>query len=103
MERIGIFGLSWRQGGAETLARFTIPVDQRPSRIPELSRKIGVAELVYLATCNRVELMLVADGVTPMDEYRDRVYQAFTARRTRSSRTPSILRCCLSVPSSVCS
>ncbi len=78
MERIGVFGLSWKQGGTESLARFTVPVDQRPECLTPLADQLGVGELVYLATCNRVEVILVGDGLTSMSEYRDRIYEALS-------------------------
>lgn len=92
MERIGVFGLSWKQGGTESLARFTIPPDQRPELIVRLSHELGVNELVYLATCNRVEVMLVGDGVTPMTEYRDRLYEALTNERATDGNAKKELK-----------
>ena len=62
MDRIGVVGTSWRQGGLAALSPFTIPVDERLARVPELARRIGVGELSYLATCNRVEVAFASDG-----------------------------------------
>ena len=76
MQRIGVVGLNWRQGGPEALARFTLPAEGREARIAELARQVGAEELVYVATCNRVEVAFVtADGV-PVAEYRRRLHEA---------------------------
>lgn len=76
MDRIGVIGISWTRGGTEALARFTIPLDERPARVAQLARLVGVEELVYLATCNRVEVAFVGDGETPISEYRPRLFAA---------------------------
>ncbi len=78
MDRIGVVGLCWRQGGPAALARYTLPAEERKDRVPELAARIGARELVYLATCNRVEVILVTDGVTPVAEYRRRVFAELT-------------------------
>lgn len=80
MDRIGVVGLCWRQGGSSNLARYTIPAEERAARVPELAARVGARELVYLATCNRVEVALVTDGATPVAEYRRRVFAALTGR-----------------------
>ena len=74
MDRIGVVGISWTRGGAEALARFTIALDERARRVPELAVRLGVAEFVYLATCNRVEAAFVTDGKTPVGALRPRVF-----------------------------
>ena len=78
VDRIGIVGLSWRDGGAEALARFTIPVPEREQRLSEILEQVGAEELVYLATCNRVEVLFAADSQTPLRAYRPRIFRALT-------------------------
>ena len=80
MDRIGVIGIPWRKGGPEALARFTIPVDERPRRLPEIAREAGVHELVYLATCNRVEIAFATDGRTPLAAFRPRLFTALERR-----------------------
>ncbi|GEM_PF-339095 len=92
MQRIGIVGLSWRQGGPEALARFTIPVDQREERLPALREAVGADEIVYLATCNRVELLFVADAHVPLRAYRPRIFEALAGRRPEPGEAPRALR-----------
>jgi len=76
MERIGIIGMSWQNGGPEAIARFTLPVEGRPQRLPQLAREIGAAELVYLATCNRVELVVATQPGESVAALRPRVFES---------------------------
>lgn len=78
MDRIGVIGIAWTRGGTEALARFTIPLDERPARLPRLARQVGAKELVYVATCNRVEIAFVADDGIAVGEFRQRLYAALT-------------------------
>lgn len=80
MDRIGVVGVSWKRGGTEALSRFTIPVEERPERLPALAARIGADELVYLATCNRVEVAFAAHGRTPVAAYRPRIFGALCGR-----------------------
>ena len=50
MDRIGMIGMSWRNGGTEALARFTVPAAERPHWLTSFAQRIGAEELVYLAT-----------------------------------------------------
>ncbi len=76
MDRIGVVGISWTRGGAEALARFTTPLEERPARTADLARRIDAHEMVYLATCNRVEVAFVGDGRSSIGAYRPRVFAA---------------------------
>ncbi|MEM6795553.1 MAG: hypothetical protein AAF725_16360 [Acidobacteriota bacterium] len=58
MNGFHIIGATWRRGGTEGVARFTVPESERPARLPELRRVLGAEELIYLATCNRVEILV---------------------------------------------
>lgn len=78
MDRIGVVGATWRTNGVTDLPRYTIPQDQRPARLPALAKTVGASELVYLTTCNRVEVAYVGDGRTPPNTYRRRIFEALT-------------------------
>ena len=81
MDRIGLTSVSWRRQGSAAVARFTIPVDERRRRLPEIAGRAGVEELVYLATCNRVEVIYAGDGERPPGSYRPQIYEAITRRK----------------------
>lgn len=57
MEELGIVGISWRQDGSEALARFALPKAERDERLRDFARTADLAELAYLDTCNRVEIV----------------------------------------------
>jgi glutamyl-tRNA reductase len=80
MERIGLVGVSTRRAGPGSLEAFTIPKDAQPLRLPEVQRALGVKEMVYLATCNRVEVAFHADGTLPIADYRPRVFEILSGR-----------------------
>lgn len=57
MQELGIVGISWRQAGAGKLARLALPKAGREQRLRRFAREAGLAELAYLETCNRVEIV----------------------------------------------
>ncbi len=56
MERIGVIGASYRTTTVERLSRAALPAESRREALPALARLAGFDEMVYLATCNRVEI-----------------------------------------------
>jgi len=80
MDRIGVTGVSWRRQSSDEVARFTIPVDERPRMIREIAASAGLQEVVYLATCNRVEVVYVAGENDLPSVCRPRIYAAITGR-----------------------
>ena len=80
MHRTGVVGISWRHPRASALGAFTIPREEREGRIPRLAAAIGVRELAYLATCNRVEVAFVLEGPVPIVEYRRRIFAHLMGR-----------------------
>lgn len=80
MDRIGLTSVSWRRQGTDAVARFTVPAVDRQRMLPRIADAAGLEELVYLATCNRVELIYVGDGQRPISAYRPRIYAAVTGR-----------------------
>ncbi|MFN8574172.1 MAG: hypothetical protein U0132_19130 [Gemmatimonadaceae bacterium] len=91
MYRTGVVGLSWRHR-ADALAQFTIPREERAERLPRLAREVGVKELVYLATCNRVEVAFVVSGGMPITAYRTRIFEALSGREPRAGEAEHTLR-----------
>lgn len=62
MDRIGVVGASYRTTPLDGLAQAALPGDFPPENLVELARYAGLAELVYLGTCNRVEFYYRSDG-----------------------------------------
>ncbi len=92
MDRIGVVGVSWRHGHADALATFTIPREARDDRLPRLAAFVEVKELVYLATCNRVEVAFASDGITPLSRCRRRIFTALAGREPRAGEAEQALR-----------
>lgn len=96
MESIGVIGISAREHDATDLARFTIARADRARRVPELAAAVGVRELVYLATCNRVEVIYRAPGSRlggpgSGDDLRGRVFAALAGREALPGEAESTL------------
>jgi glutamyl-tRNA reductase len=92
VNRIGLVGISWRDRRASALERFTVPREEREARLPTLAASIGVTELIYLATCNRVELAFAGDGRTPMTAYRRRIFAGLTGREPQPGEAEHTFR-----------
>ncbi len=92
MDSIDVVGISWRHRRASTLAEFTIPKEERETRLPALAAALGVRELVYVATCNRVEVVFASDGRTPFSAYRRRVFAALTGREPNAGEADHTFR-----------
>lgn len=92
MHRIGVVGISWRHGSAEALAALTIPREDREVRLRQLADAAGVQELVYLATCNRVEVAFATDGHTSLNLVRRNVFASLAGREPRPGEAEHTLR-----------
>ncbi len=92
MHRIGVVGISWRHRRAEALGAFTIPREERAKRVPQLAATAGVRELVYLATCNRVEVAFAIDGATPIAACRRQLFAALAGRDPQPGEAEHTLR-----------
>ncbi len=80
MRTIGIVGLDWRQQRSALLAELTIPREARVGELPSLRERTGLRELVYLATCGRVEVIFALDEADSIAEARRRIFSALTGR-----------------------
>jgi glutamyl-tRNA reductase len=77
MRQLGMVGLTFRQAGQSGLDRYTFPPDEIDSRARHLHEHCGFVESVYVATCNRVEIVFVGDAETSVAEYRHRIFSYF--------------------------
>ncbi len=81
MRRYGVIGTTFRAGDSAHLARFHLPEDGLADSLPRLREACGFDELVYLATCNRVEVFYVSgDGAAP-DRQMSPLFGFFEAER----------------------
>lgn len=78
LRQLGMIGVTFRRGGQQAVARYTLPSStEYGAALKELHGACGFSESVYLATCNRVEVVFVGDGRVPVDTYRQRFYHYF--------------------------
>lgn len=68
LEVFGIVGLSWRHRGSEALAHYALAEEDRVQRLRQFASQASLAELAYLETCNRVEIVFrYGDGGSQPD------------------------------------
>jgi glutamyl-tRNA reductase len=92
MDAIGLVGLTFRSQGADAVARFTVAREAREEAVAKLAAELGVAELVYLATCNRVEILYrERDGRRATDRRRD-VFRVLTGQEPQPGEAEHLLR-----------
>ncbi|MFM2135228.1 MAG: glutamyl-tRNA reductase, partial [Bacteroidota bacterium] len=58
------------------LNRFFVPEEKRAERLSRLCRAVGIQEILYLATCNRIEFVFVTDRVRD-GLFLDEFFRAF--------------------------
>jgi glutamyl-tRNA reductase len=77
MLRLGLVGASIHQAPVDLLAKLTIPREERAAALRELADSCGFEELVYIATCNRVEFIFQTTGERPIHVSRNRLLDYF--------------------------
>lgn len=77
MEKLGIIGVNIRSQNLKLLEHLTIDPSERISRLEELKTFAGLSELVYLATCNRVEFIFIRSGRGQSNDIRNRILDFF--------------------------
>jgi glutamyl-tRNA reductase len=92
MHQIGVVGLSYRHAGVEDVARFTMPRTEIPARLPLLRVALGAAEILYVGTCNRVEVLYATDGGAAAEDARQIVFRALSGREPLAGEATRTLR-----------
>ena len=84
MHTTSVLSLSWREGGPELLAHCTLPVEERAALLTKLATELRAEEVIYLVTCNRVEIAYRSTSPLSTEEARRGVISALDpAGRTR--------------------
>ena len=89
LERLGFVGASYRQLGFERLGTLALPPEDKHER-RRLAAALG-GELVYLATCNRLECYTLSTEAFSAHELRARACAFFSSRGVELE--PNELRC----------
>src|ERR1700746_322260 len=92
MHQIGVVGLSYRHAGVEEVARFAVPRAEVPSRLPALRRLMKAAEILYVGTCNRVEVVYATEDGDPAGDSREAVFRMLTGREPQPGEAARVLR-----------
>ncbi len=87
MERFTLLGTSIHNGGTADLGYYTIPPDRREEVLPRLKEHCGFSEMVYIATCNRVEVVFTSKGRGP-EEQLSRFFSFFEREHRLAGTAP---------------
>ena len=92
MHQIGVVGLSYRHAGVDEVARFALPKAELAARLPALREFLRASEILYVGTCNRVEVLFATNDGSPAGDSRRDVFRALTGRDPQSGEASRILR-----------
>jgi glutamyl-tRNA reductase len=92
MHQIGVVGLSYRHAGVDDIARFSLPKEEVGARLPALRERLQAGEVLYVGTCNRVEVLYTTlDGSAAGDSRRE-IFEALIGRAPQPGEANRILR-----------
>ena len=80
LDELGLIGVTWRAGGAGSLADFTLEEATADQQLRDFARTLRLRELGYLATCNRVELIFARSEATPPGDLRGPAFELLRGR-----------------------
>ncbi len=92
MHQIGVVGLSYRHADVDDVARFALPKADVAQRLPVLRDSLRAAELLYIGTCNRVEVVFSTQDGSPAGDARSDVFRALIGRDPKPGEASRILR-----------
>ncbi|MBV9344551.1 MAG: hypothetical protein JO341_11975 [Gammaproteobacteria bacterium] len=92
MHQIGVVGLSYRHVGVEEVARFAVPRAEIGARLAQLRARLGAAEILYLGTCNRVEVVFATEDGAAAPDARAAVFEALRGRGAQDGEASRLLR-----------
>jgi len=92
MHQIGVVGLSYRHAAVEEVARFAVPRTEVPARLPALRALLKASEILYVGTCNRVEVLYSTEDGTPAGDLRQEVFRILTGRAPEPGEAARVLR-----------
>ena len=92
MHQIGVVGLSYRHAGVDEVARFALPKAEVAARLPALRDSLRASEILYVGTCNRVEVLFATSDGSPAGDSRGDVFRALIGRDPQPGEAARILR-----------
>jgi glutamyl-tRNA reductase len=92
MHQIGVVGVSYRHVGLDEVARFAIPKAEIATRLAALRDGLSVSEIVYVATCNRVEVLYASADGLPAADCRREIFRTLIGREPQGAEASRVLR-----------
>ncbi len=92
MESIGLVGITFRQHGADAVAQLTVAREARRDLVARLRDDLDVTELVYLATCNRVEVIYRERAARRAVDRRRQIFRTLLGREPEAGEAERALR-----------
>ena len=92
MHQIGVVGLSYRHAGVDEVARFALPKAEVAARLPALRDSLHASEILYVGTCNRVEILFATQDGSPAGDSRGEVFRTLIGREPQPGEASRILR-----------
>lgn len=86
MDTTSVLSLSWRTGGPELLASCTAAPEDRPAILARLATELQAQEVLYLVTCNRVEVAYRSNTPITTDAARRAVLSVLSPATTITPR-----------------
>lgn len=83
MKSIKVIALTHKQADLTTVGRFHLEESSQLQRLTEIKASMGWTELMYLSTCNRVELVFVSTGLIS-DEKKSKITRQFLPDATEA-------------------
>lgn len=92
MTELTIVGTTWRSGGTAAVSRLTLSEERRTIVVSRIKEELDAEEALYLATCNRVEVLLLRPASRPAADLVAAVYRQLTGSSVRPGEIES-MRC----------
>jgi glutamyl-tRNA reductase len=92
MHDLAIVGANWRTASMETLGRLLLPKEDAAARLEALAGQLGARELLYLGTCNRLEVVLRLPPGGSAESLRPRVFAVLAGREPAGREATQIFR-----------
>lgn len=90
--QLGVVGVSWREDGSEALADYAIAEDQLAQTLSTFATDNSLAELAYLSTCNRVEILFLRADHNDSRDLRPAVFRLLRGQDATPGEAERTLR-----------
>jgi glutamyl-tRNA reductase len=92
MNRFALIGASYKTAGVERLGQIALPKTEIEGRLPALASALGVSELAYIGTCNRVEFVVASEGEIEPQACRDKIGRLLSPKQGDEDETRKVFR-----------